>query len=103
MEQPSTPETPIGTATSTPTPTIPAAKPPATDVVKTVPGHVQGTVEYREGDGPMMVIRPGPVHVQTTGIDATLGWEDGETRGSAAMPIAIFRNYVAQGAIKLDA
>lgn len=71
--------------------------------VKTQPARIQGKVEYREGDGPNIAIRPGPVGVQVTAIDATLSWADGETRGSAAMPIADFRNYLAQGAIKLNA
>ena len=64
---------------------------------------VKGKVEYREGDGPNIIIRRGPVEVQTTPSDATLSWTDGETRGSAAMPIADFRRYVAKGMIELDA
>jgi hypothetical protein len=76
---------------------------PNTAPVETQPGHIRGTVEYREGDGPMIVIRRGPVGVQLTTTDAILSWTDGETRGSAAMPIGIFRNYVARGAIQLDA
>jgi hypothetical protein len=40
---------------------------------------------------------------QTTPTDATLSWTEGETRGSAAMPIADFRLYVAKGMIELDA
>jgi hypothetical protein len=65
--------------------------------------QVTGKVEYREGDGPNITIRRGPVEVQTTPSDATLSWTDGETRGSAAMPIADFRLYVAKGLIELDA
>ena len=65
--------------------------------------QVTGKVEYREGDGPNITIRRGPVEVQTTPSDATLSWTDGETRGSAAMPIADFRVYVAKGMIELDA
>ena len=85
--------------TATPTPTT------ATPVVSdsTQPGSIQGKVEYRQGDGPNIVIRPGPVAVQLTTNDATLSWDDGETRGAAAMPIGDFRNYVKKGAIKLDA
>ena len=64
--------------------------------------HVTGKVEYREGDGTNISIRRGPVEVRTTLTDATLSWVDGETRGSAAMPIADFRAYVANGAIQLD-
>ena len=51
----------------------------------------------------MIAIRHGAVGVQLTATDATLSWTDGDTRGSAAMPINIFRNYVSLGAIKLDA
>lgn len=71
--------------------------------VKTQPASILGKVEYREGDGPNITIRPGPVGVQVTAIDATLSWADGETRGSAAMPIGDFRNYLASGAIRLQA
>jgi len=61
--------------------------------------QVTGKVEYREGDGTNITIRPGPVEVQTTPNDATLSWVDGETRGSAAMPIGDFQTYVAKGLI----
>jgi hypothetical protein len=63
--------------------------------------QVIGKVEYRQGDGPKATIRPGPVEVQITATDATLSWTDGETHGSAAMPIQDFQRYVAQGAIEL--
>jgi hypothetical protein len=63
--------------------------------------QVTGKVEYREGDGINLCIRPGPIEVQTTLTDATLSWNDGATHGSAAMPIGHFRLYVAQGAIAL--
>ena len=63
--------------------------------------EIVGTVEYREGDGPNIVIRPGPVEVDTTATDATLGWTDGDARGSAAMPLADFKRYVSEGAIVL--
>ena len=65
--------------------------------------RVTGKVEYREGDGANIVIRPGWVEVQITTVDATLSWTDGQTRGSAAMPIGDFRTYVAKGVIQLDA
>lgn len=76
-------------------------KPASTTTVKPQPASIHGTVEYREGDGPNITIRPGAVAVQITAQDATLSWADGETRGSAAIPINIFRDYVAQGAIRL--
>ncbi len=59
--------------------------------------QVTGKVEYRQGDGINITIRQGPVDVQTTPTDATLSWADGETRGSAAMPIGDFQSYVAKG------
>lgn len=65
--------------------------------------EIVGKVEYREGDGPNIAIRRGPVEVDTTPTDATLGWTDGEARGAAAMPLADFKRYVAEGAIKLAA
>ena len=61
--------------------------------------QVTGKVEFRQGDGVNTTIRPGPVEVQTTPTDATLSWADGETRGSAAMPIGDFQSYVSKGLI----
>ncbi len=65
--------------------------------------RVTGPVVYRQGDGTNITIRPGPVEVQTTASDATLSWADGDTRGSAAMPIGDFRNYVKKGLIDYEA
>jgi hypothetical protein len=65
--------------------------------------QVMGKVEYRQGDGVNVTIRLGPVQVQTTPTDATLSWADGETRGSAAMPLGDFKSYVAKGLIALRA
>lgn len=61
--------------------------------------QVTGKVEYREGDGVNIVIRPGPIEVEMSLTDVTLSWVDGETHGSAAMPLGSFRTYVAKGAI----
>lgn len=63
--------------------------------------QIVGKVEYREGDGPNIVIRRGPVKVQTGLNDVTLSWVDEEVRGSTAMPLADFKRYVAEGKIKL--
>lgn len=62
---------------------------------------ITGKVEYREGDGPSIVIRKGPIEVQTTRADATLSWVDGETHGSAAIPLGDFKRFVAKGLIKI--
>ena len=64
--------------------------------------HIIGNVEYREGDGPNIAIRAGQVEVQTTASDATLSWTDGDTHGSAAIPLSDFKRYVAEGRIRLD-
>lgn len=66
------------------------------------PARVLGEVHYREGDGPLMPVRPGPVRFAATTNDVTLSWEDGDTRGSAAVPLADFRRYVVDGLIVLD-
>lgn len=65
--------------------------------------QIRGKVEYREGDGANIPIRRGPVEVQTSATDATMSWTDGETRGSAAIPLAAFQAYVANGMIELEA
>lgn len=65
--------------------------------------QIVGKVEYREGDGPNIVIRPGPVKVETGMNDVTLSWVDEEARGSTAMPLADFNRYVKEGNIKLEA
>lgn len=63
--------------------------------------EVVGDVTYREGDGPQIPIRPGPIDVELTERDATLSWEDGEARGLAAMPLADYKRFVADGAIRI--
>lgn len=64
--------------------------------------RIVGTVEYREGDGPLMPIRPGPIRIEATERDVTISWSDGDTHGSTAMPLADFRRYVASGAVVVD-
>jgi 2-methylisocitrate lyase-like PEP mutase family enzyme len=64
--------------------------------------RVVGKVEYREGDGAMLTIPTGTIEVTTTAADATISWTDGASHGSAAMPMANFSRYVADGAIKLN-
>lgn len=64
--------------------------------------NIIGKVEYREGDGVNITIRPGRVEIEATAFDATLSWVDEQTHGTAAMPIGDLRAYVASGAIVLD-
>jgi len=65
--------------------------------------QIVGRVEYREGDGPAIAIRPGPCEVEQTALDATISWVDGESRGSAAMPISDFNRYLQSNAIRFAA
>jgi hypothetical protein len=64
--------------------------------------RITGKVEYREGDGANITIRPGPCEVDETALDATISWTDGHSNGSAAMPIDDFRRYIASKAIQID-
>ena len=63
--------------------------------------RIIGKVEYREGDGANMTIRPGPCEIEETELDATISWVEGDTRGSAAMPMADYRRYIANKAIQI--
>jgi hypothetical protein len=63
--------------------------------------RIRGRVEYREGDGPTMPIPTGPCEIEETELDATISWVDGNTRDSAALPIADFRRYVKTKAIEI--
>lgn len=64
--------------------------------------RITGKVEYREGDGPNITIRPGPCEVDETALDVTISWTDGDSHGSAAMPLSDYRSYVASKVIQPD-
>lgn len=64
--------------------------------------RIVGKVEYREGDGANITIRPGPCEVDETALDATISWTDGDSHGVAAMPVADFHRYVLNKAIEID-
>ena len=63
--------------------------------------RITGIVEYREGDGANITIRLGPCEVVETALDATISWTDGDSRGSAAMPMADYQRYLASKAIQI--
>jgi len=63
--------------------------------------HVNGKIEYREGDGMNLAIPKGPCEIDVTVLDVTISWVDGETHGSTAIPIADFRRHVASKAIEV--
>ena len=62
---------------------------------------IVGNVEYREGDGANIVIRPGPCEVQQTALDAVISWTEGQTHGSAVMPLTDFKACIERGAIRM--
>lgn len=63
--------------------------------------RINGKVEYREGDGANITIRLGPCEVEETALDVTLSWTDGDTHGSAAIPMAEYRHYLANKALQI--
>jgi hypothetical protein len=65
-------------------------------------GRIVGHVTYREGDGPEVVIRPGPCDITVTSLDVTVSWEDGDTRGSTALPLSEYTRYLTEGAITIE-
>jgi hypothetical protein len=72
-----------------------------TEVFMKQSGRIVGEVEFRPGDGAKMLIPQGPVEIETSETDATLSWVDEDTHGAAALPMAEFKRYVAEGAIAL--
>jgi hypothetical protein len=60
---------------------------------------VTGDVEYRAGDGPMLLIPRGPIEVQLAADSAVLSWGDGGAAQLTAIPIADYERYVAEGLI----
>lgn len=67
-----------------------------------IKAQVNGKVEYRAGDGPMISIPNGQVEVDMSIDSAVLSWgDDGEVQ-SAAIPLADYERYVAEGQIQPD-
>ncbi len=64
--------------------------------------RIIGKVEYREGDGVNITIRPGPCEVEEAAQDVTISWNEGDSRTSVAMPVAIYQGYIANKAIVAD-
>jgi 2-methylisocitrate lyase-like PEP mutase family enzyme len=63
------------------------------------PARIVGKVDYRQGEGSLLEIPLGVVEVETTAADAVITWPEGKFHGVAAMPVANFCQYVADGAI----
>jgi len=63
---------------------------------------VNGKVTYREGDGVLMKIPPGPCEIEIEALDVTLSWFDDDMPASTAIPRDDFDRYVADGALVLE-
>ena len=63
--------------------------------------RITGQVEYREGDGTALPIRPGLVEYEEGDQDVTLSWHDGDYRGSTALPRAEWQRFLANRDIEL--
>lgn len=63
--------------------------------------RITGQVEYREGDGPSLPIRPGLVQYDEGDGDVTLSWDEGDYRGSTAMPRTEWQRFVDSRDIEL--
>jgi 2-methylisocitrate lyase-like PEP mutase family enzyme len=63
------------------------------------PAHIIGEVDFRQGEGPLRTIPRGIVQVETTPTDAVFTWQDEQTHAVAAMPVANFCQYIADGVI----
>lgn len=63
--------------------------------------RIVGKVEYREGDGANITIRPGPCEVEVTASDVTISWSDDDWHGSAAIPVADYRRYLSSKALQI--
>jgi AhpD family alkylhydroperoxidase len=70
----------------------------STEVRAEIVGHVQ----YRQGDGVLLAIRPGHVSIEVCPCDAVFSWAEDDVRCNTAMPFPDFHRYVAEGAIRLS-
>jgi hypothetical protein len=63
---------------------------------------IRGEVCFREGDGMLIPIPPGPVEIEIADDSVTLGWStDDNSRGATAITRDEFDRYVREGKIKL--
>ena len=73
----------------------------STETPSSVRANIQGRVEFRLGEGPLLEIRKGLVDITFSPGDAVFAWTEGSWREEAVMPFANFCRYVSDGAIVL--
>jgi hypothetical protein len=62
--------------------------------------QVTGDVEYRAGDGPLILIPQGPIEVELAPDSAVLSWGDAGNIQTAAIPLAEYQRYLDEGVIE---
>jgi AhpD family alkylhydroperoxidase len=63
--------------------------------------EIVGPVRYRQGDGVLLEICPGPIRVVVCGRDAVFSWVEDRRRWNVAMPLSEFGRYVDEGVIRV--
>ncbi len=63
---------------------------------------VTGNVEYRAGDGPLILIPQGPIEIELAPDSAVLSWGDAGSMQTTAIPIAEYQRYLNEGVIQPD-
>lgn len=61
--------------------------------------QVNGLVQYRAGDGPLLDIPQGPIEVELAADSAVVSWTHEDESLNAAIPIQDYEKYVTAGAI----
>lgn len=61
---------------------------------------IVGRLEYRAGDGPVLMIPPGPVEIEMAEDSAVLSWGDQGNVQTTAIPIDDYQRYLREGVIK---
>ena len=70
--------------------------------MNTKQGRIVCRVVYTAGDGPELVIPPGPCEITATSQDVTISWLDAGNRGVAAIPFDLYTTYLSEGKIALE-
>ncbi len=63
---------------------------------------VTGDVEYRAGDGPLILIPLGPIEVLLAPDSAVLSWGDAGNTQTTAIPLSEYQRYLDEGVIQPD-
>ena len=61
--------------------------------------RINGQVDYRAGDGPLLQVPQGPCTVELADDSAVLSWDEDGKAMSTAIPRAEYDRFVAEGRI----